>query len=81
MGHDAEAIMADIAEQEAKWARSEASLTNRLMDKEQLRQAFYAVSPFDLASGEDDLYRDAINDVLGQWHYIDATVEVTNKII
>lgn len=49
------------------------------MDREQLRQHFYAVSPFDLASDEDDRYRDAIDEVLDQWHYVDATVAVTNK--
>lgn len=44
------------------------------MDKEQLRQAFYAVSPFDLASDQDDLYRNAIDAVLDEWQYVDATL-------
>jgi len=34
------------------------------MDIEQIRQALYAKSPHDLASIEDDIYRDAIDSVL-----------------
>jgi len=33
-------------------------------DKETLRQHLYAVSPHDLASIEDDIYRDAIDSVI-----------------
>jgi hypothetical protein len=44
------------------------------MDKEQLRQALYAASPFDLASDNDDLYRDAIDSVIdSKLYHIDAS--------
>ena len=44
-----------------------------------MRQAFYAASPFDLASDEDDLFRNAIDGVLDDWHYVDASVPKITK--
>ena len=42
------------------------------MDKNELRPAFCAASPFDLASSLDDEYRDAVDSILDQFRSIVA---------
>jgi hypothetical protein len=42
------------------------------MNKEELRQYFYAASPFDLASVWDDEYRNVVDCILDKFQNIDA---------
>lgn len=39
-------------------------MTQTILSKEELRQALYTASPWDLASNNDDLYRNAIDSIL-----------------
>lgn len=51
------------------------------MNKEELRQALYAASPFDLASTDDNSYRDAIDSVLDKSHKLDMGGQTYTSLI
>lgn len=47
------------------WFKELGKFLKPATDKETLKQKFYANSPFDLASDNDNLYRDAVDETLG----------------